>query len=227
MGHYLWQSPSPQQPTHCLPESQARSSLSSLAVAAPFSLSPPEHSPLPPKHWKDIIIMVLCNDDDQFSCLFLKAELNPITAKLGWCAYLVPFPDLTISLSAKIHMHACVCISKFWLPKNLHVVFFPVFLVVFGHNLLYWEFKNRYSKKPVYVTKKDISDHIYQLIYISLWFYCSGFGCQNSSKMTTFRPKMRILWHNANSLELLNPENDWPWHCPTTYPKAKKGDISP
>ena len=24
-----------------------------------------------------------------------------------------------------------------------------------------------------------------------------------------------------------NPENDWPWHCPTTYLKAKKGDISP
>ena len=37
---------------------------------------------------------------------------------------------------------------------------------------------------------------------------------------------MRILWHNANSMQLLNPENDWSWHCPTTYPKAKKSDIS-
>ena len=109
---------------------------------------------------------------------------------------------------------------------SLHWVF-PVFLVVFAHNLLYWEFKNRYSKKPVSVTKKDISDHIYQLIYISLWFYCSGLGCQNLSKMTIFRPKMRILWHNADSLELLNPKNDWPWHCPTTYLKAKNGNISP
>ena len=98
---------------------------------------------------------------------------------------------------------------------------FPVFLLVFGHNLQYWEFKNRYSKKLVYVTIIDISDHIYQLIYISLWFYCSGFGCQISSKMTAFRPKMWILWHNANSLELIHPENDWPWHCPTTFPKAK------
>ena len=34
--------------------------------------------------------------------------------------------------------------------------------------------------------------------------------------------KMRILWHNANSQELLNPENDWLWRCSTTYPKAKK-----
>ena len=119
----------------------------------------------------------------------------------------------------------CFCIFTFWLPKKPLCSVFS--LCSFGHNLLYWEFKSRYLKNPVYVTKKDISDHIYQLIYISLWFYCSGFGCQNSSKMTTFRPKMRILWHNANSLELLNPENDWPWHSPTTYPKAKKGDISP
>ena len=54
---------------------------------------------------------------------------------------------------------------------------FPVFWVVFGHNLLHWEFKNWYSKKPVPVTKKDISDHIHQLICISLKFYDSGFGC--------------------------------------------------
>ena len=33
---------------------------------------------------------------------------------------------------------------------------------------------------------------------------------------------MRILWHNAYSLELFYPENDWPWHCHTTYQKAKK-----
>ena len=35
---------------------------------------------------------------------------------------------------------------------------------------------------------------------------CSGFGCKNSSKMTTFRPKFRILRQNTNFLELLNPE---------------------
>ena len=29
------------------------------------------------------------------------------------------------------------------------------------------------------------------------------------------------------TLELLNPENYWPLHCSTKYPKAKKGDISP
>ena len=66
------------------------------------------------------------------------------------------------------------------------------------------------------VIKKDISDHIYQLIHSSLWFYGSGFGCQNSSKMTTFRPKMRILWHKANSLEQSNSQNAWSWNCPET-----------
>ena len=129
----------------------------------------------------------------------------------------------------KCGIRCCVyfCIFKFWLPKNFSAVCFSCFLVVFGHNLLYWKFKNRYSKNPVSVTYKDINDHIYQLINTNLWFYCSGFGSQNSSKMTTFRPKVRVLWHNADLLELLNPENDWPWHCPTKYPKVKKGDVSP
>ena len=104
---------------------------------------------------------------------------------------------------------------------------FAKFLVDLRHFWQYVEFEDRYSKKPVSVTKKDINDHIYQLIHSSQWFYGSGFVCQNSSKMTNFRLKMRILWHNANLDELLNPENGWPWHCPTTYLKAEKGDISP
>ena len=33
---------------------------------------------------------------------------------------------------------------------------------------------------------------------------------------------MQILWHKANPLELLNPENGWRWHCPTTCLKAEK-----
>ena len=106
--------------------------------------------------------------------------------------------------SRPIRCCTCFCVFKFWLPKNSLQCVFPVFLEVFGPNLLYREFKNRYSKESVSVNKKDISDHIYQLIYISLWFYCSGFGCQNSSKMTAFRQKMRVLGHNTNSLKLLN-----------------------
>ena len=45
------------------------------------------------------------------------------------------------------------------------------FCYIFGsflrHLWQYAEFEDRYSKKPVSVTKKDISDHIYQLIYSS------------------------------------------------------------
>ena len=125
-----------------------------------------------------------------------------------------------ILLENVVYAAACVSVSShFGCQKSLSAVCFSC---VFGHNLLYWVIKNRYSKKPAYVTKKYISDHTYKLISISLWFYCSGFGCENSSKMIFFRPKMRILCHKANLLELLNPENVWPWHCPTTYAKAKK-----
>ena len=53
------------------------------------------------------------------------------------------------------------------------------------------------------------------------------FGCQNSSKINTFRQQMRILWHNAYSLEQLRHENEWPWPFLTTFQKAKKGDKSP
>ena len=50
---------------------------------------------------------------------------------------------------------ACVSVSSHFSCKKASLqCVFPVFLVVFGHDLLYWEFKNRYSKKPVYVTKK-------------------------------------------------------------------------
>ena len=40
--------------------------------------------------------------------------------------------------------------------------------------------------------------HNYQLVYTSLWFYASELGCRNLPKKTTFRPKMRIIWHNAD-----------------------------
>ena len=110
-----------------------------------------------------------------------------------------------------------------WLRVFLHLQISCV-LVGFGHNLLYWEFENRYSKKPLSITKQDISDHIYLLIYISLWFYSSWFGCNNLSEKATLRPKMWIVWHNANSLEF-NSENGWPWHCPTTCPEGKKDVI--
>ena len=127
-----------------------------------------------------------------------------------------------------IYTTGCVSVSShFGRQKNLSAVCFSCISGSFwDNNLLCWDFKNRYPKKPVSFTKIDICDHIYCLIYISLGFYCSEFGCQNPSRMTTLRPKLRILGHNANSLGLLNPEN-WPWHCPTTYLKAKKGDISP
>ena len=80
---------------------------------------------------------------------------------------------------------------------------------ILRHFWQYVELEDGYSKKPVSATKKDISDHIHQLIHSSPCFYSSGCGCQNSSKVTTFQPRMRILGHNANPLELLNPENVW------------------
>ena len=43
------------------------------------------------------------------------------------------------------------------------------------------------------VTKKDASDHIYQSIYISLWFYCSGFGCKNRYPVWMPRTKRQCI----------------------------------
>ena len=93
---------------------------------------------------------------------------------------------------------------------------------ILRHCWHYVELEDGYSKKPVSSTKKDISDHIHQVVASTPCFDSSGCGCQNSSKVTTFQPTMRILGHNANPLELLNPENDWHWHWPTTYLKIKK-----
>ena len=106
-------------------------------------------------------------------------------------------------------------------------VYFSYVFVVMINFWQYVEYEDRYSKTPTSVNRKDVSEHIYQVIHISLWFYGSGFGCQNWSKMTTFKLKMRILWHNADLLERINARNGWPWHCLTTYLKAKKGNKSP
>ena len=46
--------------------------------------------------------------------------------------------------------------------------FFAAFLVVLGPFWLHEEFDDRYPKRPVSVTKKDINDYIYRSIYSSL-----------------------------------------------------------
>ena len=53
---------------------------------------------------------------------------------------------------------------------------FATFLLILGHFSLYEEFDDRYCKKSLSVTEKEINNHIHQLIYISLRFYHSGFG---------------------------------------------------
>ena len=88
--------------------------------------------------------------------------------------------------------------------NNLSAVCFGIYWTL---SAIYWEFKNIYSKKPLSVARKTILVHSNHLIYTSLLFYGSWFGCQISSQMNTLNSKMRILWHNANLLELLNPEN--------------------
>ena len=84
----------------------------------------------------------------------------------------------------------------------LQVIFANFFCSFQTFLTIYRLWRHRYSKKLVSLTDKDISDPCCQLIYSSLLFYGSGFGCQNSSKMTPFRPRLKILWHNAKSLEL-------------------------
>ena len=101
----------------------------------------------------------------------------------------------------------CVCFGVFKkcfqkLPCCSLFLLRFLFLVVLGPFLLYKEFDDRYPKRPESVSKKPISDHIYQLIYIGLWFYDLKFAYRYSSKMATFRPKMRNLRHNAFLLEL-------------------------
>ena len=104
------------------------------------------------------------------------------------------------------------CLQKVSL-KNTFLL--SIFCLVFGSVGTFWlygEFDGKYPKEPVSVTKKDTSDPIYQSIYISLWFCDLGLGCTNSSKMATFRPTTRILWHNAFllglfTLKILSPDN--------------------
>ena len=112
------------------------------------------------------------------------------------------------------------------LQNYLSVVFFCYVFGSLGHFWLYVELKYNYSKKQS-VTEKDMRDLIYQIIYISLWFYGWGFGCQNLLKMTTFRSNMRILCHNANLLELLNPEMVGPDPVLQHILKLKKDNKSP
>ena len=93
--------------------------------------------------------------------------------------------------------------------KHANISLMYKVLYRWGSNYLVWGLNLKlHSLVPVSVFKKDISDHNYQSIYNSLWFYNSGFGCKNSLKMSTFRLIMRILWHNALLLEQLKPEND-------------------
>ena len=122
------------------------------------------------------------------------------------------------------HCYVCLGVFKTILQTLPLAVYFCCVFGGFGTFLAIWRFWRQIWKKPASVTKKDISDHIYQIIYISLWFYGWGFGCKNSSKIITFRPKMRSQWHNANLLDLFNPENGQPWHRPTTYLKANNGN---
>ena len=58
-------------------------------------------------------------------------------------------------------------------------VYFSYVFVVMINFWQYVEYEDRYSKTPTSVNRKDVSEHIYQVIHISLWFYGSGFGCQN------------------------------------------------
>ena len=93
---------------------------------------------------------------------------------------------------------ACFCIFKFWLPN-----------------------------KAVSFTKKDISTTFINWFISAYDSTAQNLAARIPQKWPLLDQKMRILWHNANSQELLNSENDWPWRCSTTYPKAKKGHISP
>ena len=115
--------------------------------------------------------------------------------------------------------------STFDCHKSLCSVF-PLFLIHFGHNLLRWEFKNRYSTKSASVTKKYISDHIYLSIHLyQLMILLRRIWLPEFIHNDHCSPKMRILWHNANLLNLIRP---WIWLALTlSYNIQQKGDISP
>ena len=90
----------------------------------------------------------------------------------------------------------CVCFGV--LKNYLSAVCFRWFSGSFGTFLAIWRFLWQISKKPVSVTKKDISDHIPQSIYTGLWFYGSGFGCKSLSKMATL-DQIWEIYHTMHS----------------------------
>ena len=114
------------------------------------------------------------------------------------------------------------CLQKVSSKITFLLSIFAAILVVLGPFWLYEEFDDRYPKKLVSVTKKDTSSHIYQSIYISLWFYGSGFGCKNSSKMATFRPNMRILLTQHFLAGAIKPWKWWALTMSRNISKTKK-----
>ena len=110
------------------------------------------------------------------------------------------------SFQKQIKENACVCVTGslcyvcFGVYKNCLQklpFFLQSFLLCLSYLLdLFGYMKSMitgYPKNPVSVTKKDTIDQIYQSIYNSPGFYGSlvGFGCNNSFKMASFRPKRR------------------------------------
>ena len=88
-----------------------------------------------------------------------------------------------------MHSKALWCLDKITFLLSI----FAVLSAVLGPFWLYAEFNDTYPKNPMAVSKKDISDHIYQSICSSLWFCCSRFGSKSSWKMAT-------LDQNENSI---------------------------
>ena len=145
------------------------------------------------------------------------------------------------SKTGKVESHVCVTIDNFTctLGENVCLGVFKSCLQLLPlcilHLLCFWAFlghfgcmkslNDTYPKKPVSVTKKDISDHIYQSIHISLWLYGSIVGCKNSSKMATFRPNMRVLC--MTQCFLAGTPTHWKWLALTIpcniFWKPKKG----
>ena len=82
-------------------------------------------------------------------------------------------------------------------------------------------------KKPNSATKKTTLSIIFNSFTTDFDSTSLDLVATIYKKITTFRPKMRIMWHNAYPLQLSNPENGLPWQCPAIYLKAKKANISP
>ena len=96
-------------------------------------------------------------------------------------------------------------LSKFGCQNILAAVCFPVFLAVFGHDLLYWELKNRYLKSPCQsLEKTSLSTVINSLI--SAYDSTAQDLAARVPQKSPFLDQMRVLWHNANLLELVSPD---------------------